>query len=210
MPDAVVGQRRVVGLVQCGGMGEQPPHEHHHRWQANQFTDGEFEGFQTKLRLEHVPCLSDGEAESVRFAGPLHHQRPPSSQDRIGLQRLEQPIGPAAKRCEAVGIHDAALFPRHLRCGKVERDLFEMGLARRAHRYAHARGHAAVGIDDEVDRGAAQSPGVGIDCKVLQPYARVKEFRADDRPSPSAARSSRPRRWAGQRHDSWRCIRWRR
>ena len=158
-------------------MGEQPPHEHHHRWQADQFADWEFERFQTELRLEHVPRLRDGEAESMRFTGPLHHQRPPSSQDRIGLQRLEQPIGPAAKRCEAVGIHDAAFFPRHLRCGKVERDLFEMGLARCAHRHAHARGHAAVGIDDEVDRGAAQSSGVGIDRKVLQPHAGVKEFR---------------------------------
>ena len=79
MPAAVVGERRVVGLVQRRGMGEQPSHEHHHRRQADQFTDGEFECFQTQTRLEHVSRLCDGKADPMRLTGPLHHQRPPSS-----------------------------------------------------------------------------------------------------------------------------------
>ena len=51
-----------------------------------------------------------------------------------------------------------------------------MCLVRRAHWNADARRRAAIGVDNEVDRRAAEPAGVGVDGKVLQPDAGVEEF----------------------------------
>ena len=55
--------------------------------------------------------------------------------------------------------------------------MFEMRLTRRAHRHPNARGHAAVGVDDEIDGCAAEASRIGIEGGVLQPDSWVEELR---------------------------------
>ena len=75
-----------------------------------------------------------------------------------------------------VGIDDATFFPGHLTTGGIERDRVEVRLGWGAYWNADTPAAAAVGVDNQIDRGAADGLCVGIEHEVFQPYARMKQL----------------------------------
>ena len=193
---AVGGERFVVGLMELSAVREQPAHEHHDGRQPHHLAHRQLERLPAESLLERVAGLRQRDPEPRALRRPLDGQRPPPAQDRIGLERREQVGGPLAERGEQFRIDDAPLLPGHLRGGRVKRHRLQPRLPRRAHGHADARRHAAVGIDDEVDRRAADGAGIAVERRILEPDAGVEELRLvashHDRPRDPVGHIARP------------------
>ena len=180
------GEGGVVSLMELPGARQEPAGEDEHRRQPHQFADRQFERLQAEAALDEMAGLGQRDAESPGFRRALHHQRPPAPQDRRRLEREEEVAAAVAEGGERVVVEDPALLPGHVGTWAIERNVLELCLLRRPHRDSDPRVVAAVGVDDQIHRGAADPAGVGVEGGVLQQHAWVKELRLmpphDDRP----------------------------
>ena len=132
----------------------------------------------------------------MTFPRAVDGQRPPATQDRLGHERGKQVARPLPKRCEAVGVDDRPLLPRHLAVEDVEGYILDVCRPGSAERHRHARTTTAVGVDDEVQRRPADLPGVGVERRVLEPHAGMEEVGLmaahDDRPGNPIGDVGRP------------------
>ena len=140
--------------------------------------------------------LGQRDPEPARLRRPLHHQRPPAPEDRRRLEREEKIATTVAEGSERLIVKDPPFLPGHVGARAVERHLLELCLLRRPHRDTDAGVVAAIGVDNEIHRGATDLAGVGIEGGVLQPHPRVEELRLvsphDDRARDPVGDVARP------------------
>ena len=196
-PDAAVfGESGIVGLVELPGARQEPADEDEHRRQPHQLADRQFECLQTEAGLDEMAGLGQRDTESPGFRRALHHQRPPAPQDRRRLEREEEVAAAVAEGGERLVVEDPPLLPGHVGARAIEGNLHKLCLLGRPHRDSDPRVVAAVGVDDQIHRGAADPAGVGVEGGVLQPHARVKELRLvpphDDRARDPVGDVTRP------------------
>ena len=192
----VLGERGVVGLMELARAGQEPSGEDEHRRQPHQFADRQLERLQAEAGFDKMAGLGQRDPEAARLRRPFHHQRPPAPQDRRWLERKEKIATTVAEGGERLIVEDPPLLPGQVGARAVEWHLLELRLLRRSHRHSDAGVVAAIGVDDEIHRGATDLAGVGIEGRVLQPHPRVEELRLvsshDDRARDPVGDVARP------------------